>query len=221
MSPDMSTSPSSLAIIRSCADADLHSLLLRGLEALQQENESLAAAFQPPQQPPRSFYKETNQSLAYWVFETTLVYILFKAWLPSERVRWEDGYPGSRKNKADLVIFRDDNNPKARWVFEAKWWLIMSDKMLRFIRADLEKLLRWRDTDGRVLLAFWYSPQHRRQKDLNEVDLFCHNPIGSVQPRCVFAGEFPIHTKWTKHDWNFTMVAIQLHKAPPKLRSPV
>jgi hypothetical protein len=200
-------------IIRSSDDTNLDRLLRCGLQGLYQENESLAAAFQPSSQPPRLFYREANQSLGYWVFETTLVYILFKAWLPTERVRWEAPYPRSRQSKADLAVYHDDKGQNARWVFEAKWWPNMSSKTQGAIRGDLNKLLRWKGTDGRLLLAFWYAPEHHRQRDIDEVDSFCQERIGGFQPRCVFAGEFPIHTKWAKHTWNFTMVAVALEDA--------
>ena len=104
---------------------DLARHLHAALFALRHEDSALAHAFSMSRPEDEVFYQSTSRGLGYWVFETTAVYAVFKAWIPLGPVAWERGYPDRRGAKADLVVFAGDGDgvdPPARWVFEAKWW---------------------------------------------------------------------------------------------------
>jgi hypothetical protein len=72
-------------------------LFRAALRALEAENGMLAAAFQAAPEGLKPFYARSNLGLAHWVYETQLVYTIFKAWIPLRRTRWESPiYEGHR-----------------------------------------------------------------------------------------------------------------------------
>ncbi|MFH0901720.1 MAG: hypothetical protein V2A73_13915 [Pseudomonadota bacterium] len=129
-----------------------------------------------------------NYGLIYSVFETTLVYEIFKALLPMAAVEWEWPYPGST-DKADLVVF---DGERANVVIEAKWWMSNQKKVFSLLEVDIEKMLSWKGLDGRYLLTFWHSQNcpEMWKRDLSDVLAFCGQYDGArVEP--VYAAAFP------------------------------
>src|ERR1019366_8088020 len=94
-------------------------LLDSAATSLANEDEALKKAFDNAKMP--SFYAGVNHGLAYAVFETQLVYAIFKSWIPMANVEWESkAYEGS-PYRADLAVCDDGSNTPSL-VFEAKWW---------------------------------------------------------------------------------------------------
>jgi hypothetical protein len=128
---------------------ELQRLLNSAARALQEEDAELSRLL--------ARNAEANRGLLYWLFETTLVYIIFKAWLKEGiDVEWEVAYAKAKASKGDLVV-RDNGLPHA--LFEAKWWPNKSAKTLSFLESDLYKMASWKGPLGaRVLLCFWFTP---------------------------------------------------------------
>lgn len=147
-------------------------LLREGHAALVEENDCLTRAFRSSAH--ADFYEGVSHGLAYGPFETTLAYVIFKRWLLTARVRWEDNYPGRGTAKADLVTYDEGG---AQFVFEAKFWPNEHQKTLSVVREDLEKMTRWEGDVERILLAFWFSPDAHAANDRSQVETFC----GSAQ----------------------------------------
>lgn len=125
-------------------------------------------------------YVGVARGLTYWLFETTLVYFIFRAWVRLAHVAWEhavgpsserpDAFTERRRGaseKCDLVLLGDGNRPVA--AFEAKWWNTeLSGKALL---SDVKKLRRNFANIDKFLLTFWWSTD--AQKDFRDADDFC------------------------------------------------
>lgn len=125
-------------------------------------------------------YSDVARGLTYWLFETTLVYIIFRAWVRRARVAWEhavgrsserpDAFIERRRGaseKCDLVLLDKENKPVA--AFEAKWWNTkLSGKALL---SDVSKLRRTCPTIDKFLLTFWWGGEVER--DFKEARRFC------------------------------------------------
>ncbi|MEP7124129.1 MAG: hypothetical protein ABJE95_24595 [Byssovorax sp.] len=133
------------------ADTYLMRLLRAAAEALQSEEHVLNKAFERGS---AAFYGGVNQGLAYHLYETTLVYLIFKSWLPLTEVVWDAhkarGYGGAM----DLVVF---NEHKPRYAFEAKWWNYGKAEVL--FEHDISKLRHFKSQqDARgFLITFWWA----------------------------------------------------------------
>jgi hypothetical protein len=110
-----------------------------------------------------------NEGLAYPVFETTVVYEVFKAWLPIASVHWEVRYEGGSQKQADLVV-----EGKSTMVFEFKWWLSNQAKALGCLQEDVNKLREWPGPGvERILVALWWGwdwDQDRRDIEAARVE---------------------------------------------------
>lgn len=113
---------------------DLLQLCNAAIFALREEDASLSKAFAKIPQNFKDFYSDSNQGLAYEVFETALVYIIFKSWIPLAPTAWEDNYEDDSHKKADLVVY-DKETQKAKYIFEAKWWM----KNTKIVHETLKK----------------------------------------------------------------------------------
>jgi hypothetical protein len=159
-------------------------LLPAATRGLHEEDQKLANTFRRAPSSNRLF--ERNQGLGYWLFETTLVYIIFKSWLPLAEIEWEVRYPpecSPTHKSADLVIFA---NNIARYVFEAKWW--MTNSMNVEILKDIARTRSWPHLEGRFILAFWRSRCQPATwvSDLSAVRQFCKEH----QIRLIYVGAF-------------------------------
>lgn len=141
-------------------DPRLALLMAAASRALHAEDRDLKRAFELCPSPSRD---ERNQGLGYWVFETTLVYAIFKAWLPLCEVTWEHAYEGSGQ-KADLSVKDGD----ATWIFEAKWWPNTQKATMASLHADIEKMRR-RQQGRSFLLTFWTSPSSAWDEERKDV----------------------------------------------------
>lgn len=144
----------------------LTALLPAAAEALYTEDRQLFAAFGAS--PSRDKLTGLNQGLGYWLFETTLAYVVFRAWLRCGWAIWESKY--EKQNRiADLVVV---DSVGGNLVFEAKWWMSNSTSALV---KDMGKIREWRHAKGRYLMAFWHSPftQIQWDRDLAQVISFC------------------------------------------------
>ncbi|HTA88523.1 MAG TPA: hypothetical protein VK745_03070 [Polyangiaceae bacterium] len=110
-----------------------------------------------------SQYKECAAGLTYWLFETTLVFVVFKAWAPHRYVEWDCTGPTNRvtrqKNPIDLVVKEQSGRELG---IEAKWW--NSQRVELSLDTDANKLLNWIDegAEGKraaFLLAFWWTTE--------------------------------------------------------------
>jgi hypothetical protein len=160
---------------------DLLQFLRAAMDALRQEDLVLKHVFESCLDTDKQFYSKRNQGLSYYLFETTLAYVIFKVWLSLGRVEWESSYPHSSE-KADLVVFDQIPQNRARWVFEAAWWWNYSRKQIDKLLYDADKLLTWPDADGRILLTFWYGKVDSWPKDSSKIeDVIAHEFNNSVR----------------------------------------
>ena len=154
-------------------------LLPAAARALALENGEIEAAFDLS---PRSdeHSGKLNRSLAYWLFETTLAYIIFKSWLPLADVDWEVSYPDHNTEKADLVVHgpSDANGTEFPVVIECKWWMNTGTKTTTALEGDIRKLRTWTGNARRVLLTFWHSPDDAEDRDWKDVEDFCARQTG-------------------------------------------
>lgn len=162
----------------------LRTLLPIGAHALQLEDQALSLAFAQA----RQHKHPCNRGLGYTVFESNLVYAIFKSWLPLAEVYWEFPYPGSSE-KADLVVC-EGGEPFI--VLEAKWWMNSWKRTRDVLDSDVRKLLSWSQPIAkRVLLAFWYSRDTPNDwsKDLEDVNAYCEVQ-GEAFLRPIFVSRF-------------------------------
>jgi len=144
-------------------------LMVVAAHALRAMDASLNAAFVASRPLRREKLIEWNEGLAYHVFETTLVYEVFKAWLPISSVHWEPRYEGGSQKRADLVVV-DDGSKR---IFEFKWWLSNNKMVLKGLRQDVDKLRKVRDnTVERILVGLWWGWNWEQdQKDIERANL--------------------------------------------------
>ncbi|MAQ19797.1 MAG: hypothetical protein CMN30_33970 [Sandaracinus sp.] len=145
-------------------DPDLLRILRAAAAALEDEDARLRAAFinAPPEL--QSFYGRTplerggphatNRGLAYPLFESTLVYTIFRAWIPLVPVIWDYDRAGTR-GPIDLTVRHDAESKKTKWAFEAKWW--GNSAGTRAMVTDTRKLQDPCVTaDRRFLIGLWW-----------------------------------------------------------------
>lgn len=116
-------------------------------------------------------YGRAGRGLSYWLYEDTLVYLVWKAWVRlGKAVAWDwtvRDLRGSRperpqngdKQKIDLVVFGSDAAP--RIAIEAKWWNLAS--AVPAMLADADKLADSQVLAGsdKYLMAFWWDLSSR------------------------------------------------------------
>ena len=107
----------------------------------------------------RESYSQCAAGLTYWVYETTLVYLIFKAWAPHKYVVWDwEGPPNAisgRKNPVDLILTVE---PGQEFGIEAKWWNTQRAELA--MDTDANKLLNWIERAPQrrgFLMAFWWT----------------------------------------------------------------
>jgi hypothetical protein len=158
---------------------DINALFGLALAALKKEDESLRDTF------PQQGHEEVAHGLTYWLFETTLVYFIFKAWIPKTNVVWEhalekdvrrrpdpnvEGRMGAHE-KCDLVVMEGDQPIAA---FEAKWWNVDGAKIRRSLLADAAKLRRHFPAEiAKYLITFWWSEGDTFAADTAAAREFC------------------------------------------------
>jgi len=185
--------------------------------ALATENARLQSAFDlSPRSSSDSRSGQLNRSLAYWVFETTLAYEIFKAWLPLADVDWEVSYPTNPGKKADLVVYEHD---KPSIVVECKWWMNSQSKTESSLHDDAAKLLSWTDENVRhILLTFWHSPDADELKDWKDVADFCASRGGKPYTcDLLWNASFPIHHHLSPRH-HFVLAAIEVVPSTDDLR---
>lgn len=151
--------------IRGRPPEPLATLFPAAMEALEDEDRALRSLFNNC---PRSGEAELGEhpGLAYGLFETTLVYLVFKAWMRHTHVDWESRYSDEHTRRADLVVLRP------RLYFEAKWWGSLQDKVLTAIGTDVRRLREPTDANGRYFLTFWWNFDDDAPKDKEEIEGF-------------------------------------------------
>lgn len=166
----------------------LESLLNSANHALKKEDNHLKKIFKESKF--KQFYDNYNQGLSYWLFETTLVYIIFKAWISLETVEWEYSYPNNKLKKCDLVVFTGESylreKSRVKWIFESKWWLNKkTSKPISLIKKDINKIKSWKNNintpEGRYILTFWHSKQCDLYENLEKVLRFTEKKENGVK----------------------------------------
>lgn len=172
-------------------DTDLADLFLSAAEALLKEDTRLETAFRRVSRGAEArgaggavdaAYGTVGHGLSYWLYETTLVYLVFRSWIEAGyAVAWDwtgvdleararssvgDVRP-ERKKRYDLVQF--GANRQIKRVFEAKWW--NTNDMGR-LEGDVQKLSfqSERPTQGaeRYLLVFWWGTNFDKDRNTSE-----------------------------------------------------
>ncbi len=176
-------------------DPDLLRILRAAATALEEEDARLRAAFTNAPPELQSFYGRTplerggphatNRGLAYPLFESTLVYTIFRAWIPLVPVIWDYDRAGAR-GPIDLTVRHDPESNKTKWAFEAKWW--GNSAGTRAMTTDTRKLEEPGVTaDRRFLLGLWWCRADNYGTWNEEVIRACSDSGWSR----VFAATFP------------------------------
>lgn len=138
-------------MVAACALADEDLLLRNGIEAARQSAVS------------RNAFDRVGAGLSYWLYETTLVYIIWRSWmLQGEAAAWDwtakdlssaqSPMHDAAREQLDLVLL-GERGP--RFIFEVKWWNDPSTKTRSAIEADINKLRRFSSSASTALLLFW------------------------------------------------------------------
>lgn len=174
--------------------------------ALEKEDSKLNKLFEESEL--KGFYDNCSKGLSYWLFETTIVYIIFKSWIPNVKVVWEGSYfdtprkemlahkhqysVNKNQKKADLIIYGNDNEKEA--IIEAKWWLCNNKKTLISLNDDINKLNKVNNESiQKYLLTFWYSPNEAYEDDIKDTKDFENNE----KVKRIYFAKFP--TDWVKN----------------------
>lgn len=144
-------------------DTKYIALFERASAALAKENRALERAFAATKAKNGHHYLKVGHGLTYWLFETTLVYVIFKDWLRDTPVVWEHALARSRDEKkgqktVDLVVFDDGREEAAvEAAIEAKWWNDSRKKTRSSLESDVKKLRAgFPDAKRRYLMTFWW-----------------------------------------------------------------
>jgi hypothetical protein len=175
-------------------NVELGSLMDIATAALRSEDKTVAGLIEmagatEPESASRHSANGAGRGLSYWVYETTLVYIVWRAWMKEGKATaldWSgaqlEGAAATRSKDGgksyDLVVF--SAKPRHGFVFEAKRWNYSPDAMTTAIRADANKLrkmpreLPLLEDPQRYILLFWYKgPDTRDDRKLLQLASFC------------------------------------------------
>lgn len=192
----------------------LKELLSKARDALQREDEALKGAFERAASERHATYEGANHGLLYWVFETTLVYAIFKEWIPLADTLWESAYQQRSNTYLDLRV---RPVPARSWGFEAKWWQQSTKKYTEGLMNDAQRLLDADDLDERFLLTFWCSPTERWRRDLEEVGHACNEARlhrhANAKVRPIYVGTFGTHVVDSEgKPWYFALGVLRVTK---------
>ena len=140
--------------------------MAKARDALQQEDRALKKSFENAGNEGHTWYEGVNHGLLYWVFETTLVYAIFKEWIPTAVTLWEAAYHQRSATHLDLRVHPVPGQKSPSWGFEAKWWQGTNKKYTEGLMNDARRLLDAAGLTDRFLLTFWSSPVERWKIDL-------------------------------------------------------
>lgn len=186
-------------------DKPLIQLLRIAGAALHEEERALNGAFAGSTE--RAFYQETPQGLAYWLYETTLVYLIFKRWVAMAPVVW-DWDRGRRGGALDLVVRQRRARTKIRYAFEAKWWNAGGPALFANDDSKLQALSHGRG----FVMAFWWSESSRLPKHDSAVGDFSRRAGWSR----IYQATFPMHHH-RRGDWRFAMDVIEVPRRRARL----
>ena len=143
--------------------------------ALQSEDQSLRSALEAQEDIARKI--SNGHGLTYWVYETTLVYTIWKAWLRETKVSWEVAKRTGDKDPIKWFDLRLEIGGQEILV-EAKWWNSAANKALSQVLSDIDKLEGARETNAALLLTFWWGVE--LGQDLEKAT----RAIGAHGPKC-------------------------------------
>jgi hypothetical protein len=112
---------------------------------------------------------DNDRGLTYWVYETNLVYTIWKAWLHHAKVRWEaprqEKEDTSRRRWIDLQVEADG----VEYLIEAKWWQLTTEKANGLVFSDMDKLKNLAEkNEACLMLTFWSGAAGELAKDVEE-----------------------------------------------------
>lgn len=140
-------------------DAKYKDLLEAAARALCRENAELEGLFEKRE----SEYRHVSQGLGYWLYETTLVYVIFKAWIPLAKVEWDWPEKDREKRRVDLRTLAPH-----KAYFEAKWCNAPGAE--RGMEHDAKKLKELGGDGDRYVLAFWWDEEEKKDKNRRWID---------------------------------------------------
>lgn len=191
---------------RTGLDRNLKKLFKAALLTLRDEDKKLQCLFESAV--PDDLYNDTSHGLAYWLYETTIVYLIFKAWILYGKTIWDSGYDKSLPPQIDEVINRKNrkycdlvvNIGKEQFFFEVKWWRNMHKKTLGALQKDVNKLRKNKKNATGYLITLWYSWEqnhwikndnspNKTNTDIEEVAKFSSSNGCKIE----YFGAFPTH----------------------------
>ena len=191
---------------------NLNKLFKAALLALHKEDVELKSLFDAASD---HQYKDTSHGLAYWLYETTVVYLIFKAWIPLGKVTWEKRKSEKPTEHVDLEIKMESQTYR----FEAKWWWNMHQDMMESIKYDIDRLKEDIIGSG-YLITFWPSPQNWWENITDEqhsdllsiVKLIKEMEKEKHHISLEYLGAFPTHLKDNSNNSYFAMAIFKVVK---------
>ncbi|MBA3375758.1 MAG: hypothetical protein H0U00_08095 [Actinobacteria bacterium] len=196
-------------------DKELASLMELAAVALKEEDRRLAKAIDAGRKTRHRTLTEVGSGLSYWVYETTLVYLIWRAWIENGKLAaWDwtaSGLAADRSSirgrgglRFDLVAFAD----KPTSVFEAKWWNVETTAMRDALVADASKLRGSLVLGGakKYLLVFWHE---EAGADASSVQKLCHDEQLTYCGDARFPARF--RAKNADVDGDFVMAALRVN----------
>ena len=168
-------------------DPDVDSLMKAAVAALRREDEELNTALSALDKRARS---GLNRGLGYWLYETTLVYVVFKEWIRHRHyVVWDWPNIDRGSKRVDLRV---RPKRKGEWGFEFKW--CNTGTSTNALEADAKKLREMmKDELSRgFLVGVWWNKCTSNgviAKDVKWIQDVAHHL--EVTPR--FFQTFPTH----------------------------
>jgi hypothetical protein len=140
--------------------ADVRELMRTAVHALKREDTELRAAFSALGKRAKA---GLNRGLGYWLYETTLVYIVFKEWIRrKEHVVW-DWPEGDERKRVDLRVQR---KWKDQWGFEFKWCnTTKGTTALADDAIKLQQMIEKKTLARGFLVAVWWNKRDARAPD--------------------------------------------------------
>ena len=142
-----------------------------------------------------------GHGLSYWVYETTLVYVIWRAWLESGHVaawdwtlqelalrdRIRKGEGGLRY---DLVLYESSVEP--HMVFEAKWWNLDTDRVRSALDEDAAKLRgsRFFAKARKFLIVFWHEQESESARMFRDVEAYANGARFAIRGTARFEARF-------------------------------
>lgn len=177
-------------------DSPLPRLFRAALRGIKEEMSQLGRAFAQAPNSHHDFYKKGDHGLGHWLFESSLPYTVFKAWIPFVQVTWEKPYEDGAA-PFDLVVYEENGSHNTKsWTFETKWWMDRIDATTLALKTDFSHMEQWKEErERRILLGCWYWTKEAFDERRDEIRVFKRETaahMGHGEIELLALGAFPV-----------------------------